>query len=290
MEQTQKGREELPQIIEEHIHVMMERYLETGNVFKCISARIGFFPYAQCLGNVLLDRDWDRLNRLIYQENCFRSLCSLMCGDSHYWAFLDMLDALAVGNMKTLDLLVPHKTERVTHIYPAYRPAVDMLIGLWRKDDRVLEDAVPRARKFASGKRPQWDRATVAYLLAIYDKDPKEAGVQLELLCKGVMRADFDADTDKLLFVPAHGLYQLAACLWDSERFQQLPMPNHKIFSKEYAVWRNSQTAALSLFAEYPEPMINTILTNPEIELFGQNSCAAELASSEPLKEGYSHV
>ncbi|GFH91302.1 hypothetical protein IMSAGC002_02554 [Lachnospiraceae bacterium] len=267
MEQNENGREEIAQIIEEHIDFMTRRYRETGSVFKSIVAKIGFFPYMECLGKVLMDKDWDRLNNLIYQENCFRSLCSLMCGDTRYWAFLDMLDALAVGNMKTLELLVPHKTEPVTNIFPAYRPATNMLIGLWRKDSSVLDYAVPRAKKFVSGKRPQWERAAVAYLLAVYDKNPEEAGVQLELLCKGVMRADFDADTDKVLFVPAHGLYQLAACLWDKELFQQLPMPNHKIFSKEYAVWRNTHEIQPELFVKYPEPVINNILINPEIEM-----------------------
>lgn len=262
---------EISQTMEEHINLMMGRYLETGSVFKCISAKIGFFPYAQCLGKVLMDKDWNRLNNLIYQENCFRSLCSLMCGDTHYWAFLEMLEALAVGNMKTLDLLIPYKTEPVTHIFPAYRPATDMLIGLWRKDDSVLDYAVPRAKKFVSGKRPQWERATIAYLLAMYNKNPEEAGMQLELLCKGVMRADFDADTDKTLFVPAHGLYQLAACLWDEKLFQRLPMPDHKIFSKEYAIWRNTQKVHPELFAKYPEPMINNVLVNPEIEMIEQN-------------------
>ena len=151
-----------------------------------------------------------------------------MNGDTHYWAFLDMLYALAVGNMKTLDLLIPHKTEQVTHIYPTFRPATDMLIGLWRKDGSVLDYAVPRAKKFVSGKRPQWDRATV-------------------------------------------GLYQLAACLWNEKLFRQLPMPNHKIFSKEYAIWRNTQKVQPKLFAEYPEQRINQVLTNPELEMPEQN-------------------
>ena len=31
---------------------------------------------------------------------------------------------------------------------------------------------------------------------------------------------------DKTLFVPVHGLYQLAARLWDEELFRQLPMPD----------------------------------------------------------------
>ena len=180
-----------------------------------------------------------------------------------------MLWALAAGNLNTLDLLVPRKPERVTHIYPAYRPATDMLIGLWRRDSSVLDSAVPGAKKFVSGKSPQWDRATVAYLLAVYEKNPEEAGIQLELLCKGAMRSDFDPDTDKVLFVPAHGLYQLAACLWDEALFRQLPMPGHKIFSREYAVWRNTHTVQPALYAEYPDPELNHILTHPELEMAG---------------------
>lgn len=115
MEQYQSEWGELSQVIEEHIHLMMERYREKGTVF--ITPKIGFFPYAQCLGKVLKEKDWNRLNNLIYQETCIRSFCSLRCGDSYYWAFLEMLESLAVGNMKTLDLLVPHKVEPITNIF-----------------------------------------------------------------------------------------------------------------------------------------------------------------------------
>ena len=66
MEQNENGREEIAQIIEEHIDFMTRRYRETGSVFKSIVARIGFFPYMECLGKVLMDKDWDRLNNLIY--------------------------------------------------------------------------------------------------------------------------------------------------------------------------------------------------------------------------------
>ncbi|WP_455617391.1 hypothetical protein [Eisenbergiella sp.] len=81
--------------------------------------------------------------------------------------------------------------------------ASDLLIGLWRGDKDILDEAIPNANKFVHGKRLQWGRAVIAYLL---------------------------------------GLYQLAAYTWDKELFQQLPMPNHKSFSKEYAAWRNTQT------------------------------------------------
>ena len=265
MEQYKSRWGEIPQTAEEHVNMIMGRYRETGDVFKCFDPKVGIFPYPKYLEGLLKDNDWDRLNNLIYQENCVQSLSSLMNTDkqSRYWAFLEMLGALAVGNIKTLELLLPNKIENVTHIFPLYRPATNMLIGLWRKDNSVLDYAVPRAKKFVSGKRPQWERATAAYLLAVYDKNPKEAGVQLDLVCKGVMRADFDDDRDKILCVPAHGLYQLAACLWDEELFRQLPMPNHKIFSKEYAIWRNTQNLQPELFAKYPEPIINDVLISP---------------------------
>ena len=160
MEASQREWGELSQVMEAHIRLMTERYHETGSVFRSILTKIGFFPYAQCLGKVLKEKDWNRLNNLIYQENCFRSFCALLSGDSRYWAFPEMLWALAVGNLNTLDLLVPRKTERVTHIYSTYRPATDMLIGLWRRDNGVLDSAVPRAKKFVSGKSPQ-DRKSV---------------------------------------------------------------------------------------------------------------------------------
>ena len=120
MEECQNEWGELSQVIEKHINFMMERYLETGKVSRSIVTRIGFFPYAECLRKVLKDKDWNRLNNLIYQENCFRSLCALTSRDTHYWAFLDMLDALAVGNMKTLDLLVPPPQNRTGNTYLSY--------------------------------------------------------------------------------------------------------------------------------------------------------------------------
>lgn len=262
MEQYKSRWGECPQTVEEHINMIMGRYVETKDVFRCFTPKIGIFPYEACLENILKSKDWNQLNNFIYQENCVRSFASLMNGDSRYWSFLEMLEALAVGNIKAFEMLLPDEIETVTDIFPLYRPATNMLIGLWRKDSGVLEYAVPRAKKFADGKRPQWERATAACLLALHEKNPKEAGMQLEMICKTAMRTDFDS-AYKMLFVPAHGLYQLADYLWDAELFQQLPMPNHKSFSKEYAIWRNTDYVPPTLFAEYPEPAINTTLTNP---------------------------
>lgn len=110
----------------------------------------------------------------------------------------------------------------------------------------------------------------MAYLLALYHKNPLEAGVQLETVCKTAMRTDFDV-IEKMLFVPAHGLYQLAACLWDNGLFQQLPMPDHKSFSRAYAVWRNSREVQPALFITYPEPAVNAALISSDMGMDGKD-------------------
>ena len=64
----------------------------TGDVSKCFDPKIGIFPYPKYLEGLLKDNDGDRLNNLIYQENCVQSLSSLMSTgtQSRYWAFLEI--------------------------------------------------------------------------------------------------------------------------------------------------------------------------------------------------------
>lgn len=255
---------ETPETMEEHVHMIMGRYLETGSLYQCFFPKIGIFPYAKYLEAVLKEQNWEKLNNLIYQENCVRSFEALTNGETHYWAFLDMLAALATSNLKIFELLLPRKMEKVTNIFSLYKPATNMLIGLWYHDEDVLKDTIPKAKKFVNGKRPQWERAIVAYLLALYEKNPKEAQEQLQRLCKTAMRSDI---ADKILFVPAHGLYQLASYVWNQELFHQLAMPDHKSFSKEYAIWRNTQSIQPKLFITYPDSKINQMLIDPSDEI-----------------------
>lgn len=258
-----------PKTIEEHVNMIMGRYIETGNVYHCFDPCHSIFPCESNLKyfeDLLKAKDWEKLNNFIYQKNCIASIQPLTNYDDvfhRYCAFFQMLEALAVGNIEMLELLLPDKPEKVVNVFPLHIYATNMLIGLWRKDKDVLEDSILKANKFVNGKGPQWARAIIAYLLKIYDRNPKDAGIQLEIMCKTAMRADLGG-AYKMLFIPAHGLYQLASYIWDKELFQQLPMPNHKSFSKEYAAWRNTQEIQPTLFVKYPEPIINDILINPQ--------------------------
>lgn len=270
MEQYESKWGAMPETIEEHVNIIMGRYIETGNVRGCFYPEGAIFPFyinLRYLEDLIKEKDWEKLNNFIYQNNLIESfgvLTEYNNINNHYWFFLNMLEALAVGNIKTLELLLPDKPEKVVDIFPLYKYATNMLIGLWYKDKDVLDNSIQMANKFVNGKRPQWERAIVEYLLRLYDKNPKEAGIQLEIVCKTAMRADISC-AKKILWVPAHGLYQLASYIWDKELFQQLPMPNHKSFSKEYAVWRNTQKVQPALFVKYPESIINDILINPDL-------------------------
>ena len=69
MEQYKSRWGECPQTVEEHINMIMGRYVETKDVFRCFTPKIGIFPYEACLENILKSKDWNQLNNFIYQEN-----------------------------------------------------------------------------------------------------------------------------------------------------------------------------------------------------------------------------
>ena len=68
MEQYKSRWGENPQTIEEHINMIMGRYIETKDIFQCFTPKIGIVPYEACLENVLKVKDWDRLNNFTINE------------------------------------------------------------------------------------------------------------------------------------------------------------------------------------------------------------------------------
>lgn len=51
------------------------------------------------------------------------------------------------------------------------------------------------------------------------------------------------------------------------ELFHQLAMPDHRSFSKEYAIWRNTQNTQPKLFVTNPDSKINQMLIDPSDEM-----------------------
>ena len=94
MEQYKSRWGECPQTVEEHINMIMGRYVETKDVFRCFTPKIGIFPYEACLENILCQRqseivrkrrrnfvifgrkEGNKLKRFLAQKVCLQSAAS----------------------------------------------------------------------------------------------------------------------------------------------------------------------------------------------------------------------
>ena len=83
-------------------------------------AYAAYSPILNIWGDLLKEKDWEKLNNFIYKDNCVRSFNTLTNRETLYGAFLEMLEAIAVGNITTLELLLPDKIENVVNIFPLY--------------------------------------------------------------------------------------------------------------------------------------------------------------------------
>lgn len=237
----------------------------TKAVIKGMKYRLLEPDYETWLKECLKCNDWNGLNNMIFQTNRHDLLPSSSGGYDHCELFLGLLGAFACGDIHAVERIFPHELGLTANGYPFYVVASNLFIALWYQDENMLKQALPKAEAFIATKKPQWERAVVAYLLALYNKDTAEAQTQLQEVCKSYMRSDM-ASFKKLLCVEAHGLYCMAYYLLPEDQYQQLHMPEYKNFSVEYAVWRREHPEPeLNLYFEYPAPMelVNQIYLAP---------------------------
>ena len=106
---------------EKFISYLKDRHnLHIDSNCRLINGLCRIFPYFKYLGDLLKEKDWEKLNNFIYKDNCVRSFNTLTNRETRYGAFLEMLEAIAVGNITTLELLLPDKIENVVNIFPLY--------------------------------------------------------------------------------------------------------------------------------------------------------------------------
>ncbi len=217
--------------------------------------------YEHWLAECLEAKDWQGLNNLIFQTNRHDLLPSVSSGYDHCFLFLNLLNAFACGDVDSIERMFPFELGLTSNGYPFYLAAGNLFIALWYrkngmdKEGALLKKALPKAEKFITTKKPQWERAATAYLLALFHEDIAEAQKQLQEVCKSYMRSDM-APMKKVLCVEAHGLYCLAQYLLPQEMVQQMEMPEYKNFSKEYAKWREEHPKPEpGLYFAYPAPM-----------------------------------
>ena len=184
--------------------------------------------------------DWPGLCRVINQRSK-SSMMPVIYGGYNYEKNVHCaLECLACGNVQAIERILPLELAQVKNCRDPFFPAAaHVLIGLWYKDEAVLEWAAPEAERFLERKKSTLlEKGMVSFLLDLVSGDMDKGGADLLAVCKGYPRDQKYVLGSRPFCTFAHGLYCLAQLLLPEEKFQALQVPEHKKFLPEFALWR----------------------------------------------------
>lgn len=204
------------------------------------------------------NEDWLGLCQIINQRGKGAMMPVIYGGYNYERNFHCMLECFACGNIRTMERILPLELAGVKNCNDPFFPvAVHVLIGLWYKDEAVLEWAIPNAERFLERKKSTlMEKAMVSFLLDLVNGDMDKGSNDLLAVCKGYPRDQKFVLGRRPFCTFAHGLYCLAQHLLPKDIFQSLKMPEYKNFLFEFALWRREHPDPdLSLWFRYPEDM-----------------------------------
>ncbi len=202
--------------------------------------------------------DWPGLCRVINQRSKGAMMPVIYGGYNYEKNFHCMLECFACGSVQVVERLLPPELAQVKNCYDPFFPvAAHVLIGLWYKDEAVLEWAIPDAERFLEKKKSTLlEKAMVSFLLDLVRVDMAKASEDLLAVCKGYPRDQKHVLGKRPFCTLAHGLYCLAHALLPEDAFQTIEIPKYKNFLPGFALWRREHPAPdLSLWFRYPEDM-----------------------------------
>ena len=230
-------------------------------------------PYRQALFEKVLaqamkEEDYAGLQRIFYQIAKV-SLLPTSGGYDHCDRLWPLLDLLACADTDNIYRILPEGLPLITNGYPMYVHSTNVLLCLlYNTADKTVyaqDQVTAKAEKFASSKKPVWERAVISCLLAVTDHDVSRFSENLQNLCTGYNRADI-APYRKMQCQNAYGLLALARRFWTAEEFAAVTLPEYKNFSRGYAEWLFAQkelSDELCVTYEAPLTEINAILKRP---------------------------
>ena len=216
--------------------------------------------------------DWPGLCRVINQRSKSAMMPVIYGGYTYEKNVHCALECLLCGNVQAMERILPPELAQVQNCHDPFFPAAaHVLIGLWYRDGAVLEWAVPEAERFLERKKStRLEKGMVSFLLDLVSGDVGKGGEDLLAVCKGYPRDNKYVLGARPFCTSAHGLYCLAQLLLPEDTFQALPMPEHKTFLPEFALWRREHPEPdRSLWFRYPEDMalLNEIYAAPPARL-----------------------
>lgn len=216
--------------------------------------------------------DWLGLCRVMNQRSKSAMMPVIYGGYNYEKNVHCVLECFACGNIQAMERILPPELTKVKNCYDPFFPAAaHLLIGLWCKDEAVLEWAVPDAERFLEKKKSNLlEKAIVSFLLDMVSGDMEKGSEDLLAVCKGYPKEKRPVLGMRPFCTLAHGLYCLAQILLPMDAFQTLKMPEYKNFLPDFALWRREHSDPdLSPWFRYPEGMelFNDIYAAPPARL-----------------------
>ena len=233
--------------LDDYLNKTMETYEEylkerNENIFLYLALIKN--PYLLGLSMAFQNNDYELLNNSIYHYSKHRLLVIQDGGYDHCGYFWKVMDGMACNYKEVIGKCYPIELGLCTNGYPLYIVASNLLMSLWYKNQQWMEIAYPAGEKFLSQKKGLWEKAIVAYLMALSNKDMDKATEELSNVCKYSTRLDHPK-LYKCLCIEAHGLYQIARYILSEEDFNRISLPDNDNFCKGLISWQREH--------EYPE-------------------------------------
>lgn len=201
-------------------------------------------PYLVGLATAFQHKDYELLNDSIYHNTKHRLLNLSASGYDHCGYFWEVMDGMACNYKDIIGKCYPIELGLSNNGYPLWIVASNLFMALWYKNEQWMERAYPAGEKFLSQKKGLWEKAIVAYLMALSDHDMEKATEELNNVCKYSTRID-RPKLYKCFCTEAHGLYQIARYILSEEDFNRIGLPDHDNFCKGLISWQKEH--------EYPE-------------------------------------
>ena len=117
----------------------------------------------ECIQNA----NWSGLCQIIAQRGKSDMMPVIYGSHLHESNFHCMMECFACGNIQAMERILPPELAQVNTCHqPFFLAASHILIGLWYKDDAVLEWAIPNAEQFLKKKKSTLlEKSMTAFLL-----------------------------------------------------------------------------------------------------------------------------
>lgn len=196
------------------------------------------------LASAVKNSDFARIKSIFYHETKLRMLPLWEGGTDHGRQMWNLLNLLACDEFNNIYRVYPEGLPLTSNGYSMWINATNLLLCIMynteKKEVYNQNKVIEKAEKFIASKKPIWDRAVVACMLAIMNHDVADFSENLQRVCESYNKNDI-SDYEKIQCQNAYGLIVLAKHFWTGEEFDKVEYPRYKNFNKGYIDWFLSQ-------------------------------------------------